>query len=416
MDYDSSKDYYSILRVDATATEDEIKRAFRRLARKYHPDVNMDRLDWADSMMKVCNEAYTILMDAEQRKAYDRAFFTKPGMDPGAMAQAKVFHGREQPKESEMDAHLRKIREDKHREWEEKERVNARKTESAKEVFAQEFGYPGSERGMLAGPLGITLKGDEIWIVDSGNHRLHVFNILGEQLRRFGGKMPREEDQMMLNPTGIVFRNDEELYVTDTGNKRILHLDVEGKVLNEFGRRNGPGAPPLKKPSGIALGPDGRLVVCDYLSSKIFFFDQEGRLVFFFGEEGMNPGQLMYPVDVVVSPENEIWVVDEGNDRVQRFDVYGNLMSRFGERGEESARFKTPQGINLDPNGNLLVVDEGNTRVQKFNSQGRFLNSIGGKGKRAGQFIQPYGVVTDKLGRVYVTDRGSSRVQVFKYI
>jgi DnaJ-class molecular chaperone len=64
------KDYYSTLGVAKTATEKEIKGAFRKLARKFHPDVNPGDKG-AESKFKEINEAYEVLGDSEKRKKYD---------------------------------------------------------------------------------------------------------------------------------------------------------------------------------------------------------------------------------------------------------------------------------------------------------------------------------------------------------
>ena len=63
------KDYYAVLGVDRDASEDEIKRAYRKLARQYHPDVSTE--PDAEARFKEVGEAYEVLKDAERRAAYD---------------------------------------------------------------------------------------------------------------------------------------------------------------------------------------------------------------------------------------------------------------------------------------------------------------------------------------------------------
>src|SRR5579871_6532297 len=63
-------DYYSILGVSKTATQDEIKSAYRRLARKHHPDLNPNDKE-AHKKFQQINEANEVLSDPEKRKKYD---------------------------------------------------------------------------------------------------------------------------------------------------------------------------------------------------------------------------------------------------------------------------------------------------------------------------------------------------------
>jgi len=65
------RDYYEVLSVSRTATEEEVKRAYRKLAVKYHPDKNPDD-PHAEEKFKELGEAYDVLMDADKRAAYDR--------------------------------------------------------------------------------------------------------------------------------------------------------------------------------------------------------------------------------------------------------------------------------------------------------------------------------------------------------
>ena len=84
------KDYYKVLGVEHSASDDEIKKAFRRLARKHHPDIS--KAADASARMQELNEAHEVLRDKEKRAAYDRVgqgaqagqtFQPPPGWDSG---------------------------------------------------------------------------------------------------------------------------------------------------------------------------------------------------------------------------------------------------------------------------------------------------------------------------------------------
>lgn len=84
------RDYYEVLGVGRNATDEEIKRAYRKLAVKYHPDKNPDDPQ-AEERFKELGEAYDVLMDPDKRAAYDR--FGHAAFAPGgAVFERSVFH------------------------------------------------------------------------------------------------------------------------------------------------------------------------------------------------------------------------------------------------------------------------------------------------------------------------------------
>lgn len=66
------KDYYELLGVSKTATDEELKKAYRRLAKKYHPDANPDNKKEAEAKFKEVNEAYEVLSNPQKRQMYDQ--------------------------------------------------------------------------------------------------------------------------------------------------------------------------------------------------------------------------------------------------------------------------------------------------------------------------------------------------------
>ena len=78
---ETKRDYYEVLGVDKTASDDEIKKAYRKMAKKYHPDLHPGDAA-AEAMFKEVNESYEVLSDPDKRAKYDQ--FGHAAFDPNA--------------------------------------------------------------------------------------------------------------------------------------------------------------------------------------------------------------------------------------------------------------------------------------------------------------------------------------------
>src|ERR1700728_4587636 len=83
----TKKDYYEILGVKKTASAEEVRKAFRKLARKYHPDVNPNDKK-SEEKFKEISEANDVLSEEKKRKIYDQLGFYSDNIDPAAAEAA----------------------------------------------------------------------------------------------------------------------------------------------------------------------------------------------------------------------------------------------------------------------------------------------------------------------------------------
>ena len=86
----SKRDYYEVLGVNRDAGDDDIKKAYRKLAMKHHPDRNPDNKD-SEEKFKEAKQAYEVLSDAQKKAAYDR--YGHAGVDPSMGGNGQGFEG-----------------------------------------------------------------------------------------------------------------------------------------------------------------------------------------------------------------------------------------------------------------------------------------------------------------------------------
>jgi len=175
-------------------------------------------------------------------------------------------------------------------------------------------------------PASVTVdpKGDRMYVVDVGGvrsteHRVRVFNpVDGRHLFDFGsrGSGPGEFNF----PYDLAVGKDGRLYVVDTGNFRVQVFDHDGKYLKSFGRAGKqPGN--FARPKEIAADADGNLYVVDAAFGNFQIFDPEGELLMFIGEHDERDGPAKYrlPSGIHVDEDGRVYFVDQWFKKIDVF-------------------------------------------------------------------------------------------------
>ena len=272
--------------------------------------------------------------------------------------------------------------------------------------------------GVLDAPLGVFVLGDVVYVLDTGHHRVQLFDAKTlKQGKRIGSK--GNGDGQLMECEGVcVHPSTGHIYVSDHNNHRVTVFDGKGGFVRTFGVE-GLGVGQFKHPTGLAISNGtGLLYVCDSWNHRVCIYDGEGRHVRSIGgKKGDGDGELSEPAHVAVcqSPldhtQDRVYVTDYGNDRVQVFDQDGKFLLKFGKTGRERGEFIAPIGLTINTEA-LYIVDRGNHRVQVFDLQGGFVRSVGKKGDGGGELNEPNGVAVGHDGRIYIADSGNNRVMI----
>lgn len=325
------------------------------------------------------------------------------------------------------------------------------------------IGKSGSGKKEFKTPLDILIYEDKVYVLDSGNARVQVFNFNGNYLFDFG--TPGLDDGKLYCPNSFSFDKNGNLWIVEgcTGriqvfdkngkfikkvkenfgkpetiekfenymlvsnsqDEKIYILDLNGNVMNKIGEEI---KSPLYFPQSIAMLSDGTLVVANSGTSTISLFDKDGNYIKSFSSFGAAPGKIQFPLGVAVNKKDEIYVLDSGSHVVEVYDKEGKYLRSFGRMGGADGEFMYPLSIAIGGD-NWSYVTDYNARVHVFDENGKFKFKFGGIGSGDGQFTRTSNITLDKYGlsgygprgitvfddvyRIYVCDTFGNRVHIF---
>ena len=193
--------------------------------------------------------------------------------------------------------------------------------------------------GMVKMPTSIKIGPEgKIYVTDSRNHNVHVFDPAYISLGTIGSHGEGEAELNFPTDSIIVNRTDGStlLYVADQGNYRIQVYDLAGNWLESIyfegtegegcswftGICTVPGAPAFTRLQALDTDSQGRLHVLDVFSAQVLIMDADnGEFLSLYGEYGNGPGLLKTPIDLLITAGNSALVTDRGCDSVEVFAI-----------------------------------------------------------------------------------------------
>lgn len=306
---------------------------------------------------------------------------------------------------------------------------------------------------------------DNIYVVDSGNHRIVKMNSDYETVAIYYGP-----DKPFKSPQGIFVDADGDMYVADTENNRIVHMDCNGNFVEEFTNpeselSTGEVFTPTKlvvtktgyiytvKSENI-MAIDGNNAFRGYYGQTNIGYDLSEVLIRMFaserqkllhtkrlaasyinltyGDDGMIYATSMEREEGEIKKLNSIGtnvyrkyktignsirnpITDFINNKLLKAVVAGQSF-KFGEYFNDEGMYIEPvfADICVDSEGIVTVVEQLNGKVYQYDQDGRMLVAFGGLGEKKGNFTRPSAIDVDSKGNLYVLDQINNNIQVFE--
>ncbi len=227
------------------------------------------------------------------------------------------------------------------------------------------------EPATLCEPWDVAVSADgTVHVADTWAHRIQTFTGDGAFIGQWGRFGQHEMGDLaghssFYGPRGIAVAPDGEMYVADTGNKRVQVFDAAGLFVREWGG-GGTALGQLDEPVGLDVGADGRVYVADTWNRRVQVLSADGAPLHNWPILGWNNPNVDEKPYLAVDDQGRVYVTDPGHYRVLVFDAQGSYLSSFGQFGFDDSSFALPGGIAVGPDGALYVTDSVNHRVMVF--------------------------------------------------
>ena len=282
-------------------------------------------------------------------------------------------------------------------------------------------GEEGDDNSHLSSPTGVAVDASYIYVADSGNNRVQIFNRNTLAYVATVGSGSGSGDYQFRTPTDVAVDTAGNLYVADVYNNRVQQYNSIWQYVRTYGTTGFPYVTDgyhYNYPTGVAVASDGSIYIVEQRGKRLVKLNANGTPQWTVGEPGVSGydnSHFRYPEDVALDNMGRVYVADSANDRIQIYTSSGSYYATLGMGwGTGNYEFKSPHGLAVAQNGNLYVADRYNHRVQVYDANFAYVGTIGTTGVPGSDnshFDEPYDVAVDSAGNVYVVDLSNHRVQ-----
>ncbi len=217
-------------------------------------------------------------------------------------------------------------------------------------------------------PVSIAVdQGGNLVALDAKTCNVQIIGKMGQLLAKFGEPASPTTGKIEIgaggffHPQALALDDKDNIYVSDTGNHRIRVFNPAGKVLNKFGIQ-GARLGEFNCPAGLTLDNAQNLLVVDEKNYRVQIFSTKGVFKNKFGKRGSSRGEFAAPLGVATDSKRNIFVTDR-DMRIQVFDPEGYYLTEFGTPSGNYKIAPKYYGLTLDAENNLYVTDIANCCV-----------------------------------------------------
>ena len=235
--------------------------------------------------------------------------------------------------------------------------------------------------------------------VGSYDNCIYVFDQTGQLKNTIGSS--GSGDGQFSSPCGISIKGDV-LYVADSGNHRVQKLTSSGKFLHKFGQ-HGSGQGQFSWPSAVIIDSNNKLIVSDLYNHRIQIFNENGGWLLTIDGKGSGNHSFQYPSGLALDPQGNIHVAAQGSNTIKVFSKEGVYVRMYGDPNG-------PIGIAIDGEGYSLVSENSGHCLSIYDPEGNKIHTVG-------NLQDPYGTALDlRDGSVFIAnDANDGADTVLKY-